>query len=345
MGKLNISILPAGAWGTALAVPLSDNGHHVKLYFRHQEDADHFNQEKENTKRLPKIKFNGRVCAISNLEEALEDADVLVLACDCAHVRNFFTQIKPLLKNNTKVLCVSKGIEEDTNLCMSEVLEQMDPQISSKLAVLSGPNFAIEVGKRLPTLTVIASKNKEIAQDLQKIFSSENFRIYTQDDVVGVELGGALKNVIAIGVGIGDGLRYGENGRAALITRGIAEMIKLGVEMGADELTFAGLSGMGDLILTCTSGKSRNYKAGLRIGRGVNPKELIESDETIEGLFTVRAAHELAKAKNIEVPIMEMVYKIVYKGLKPRKGFKQLMELELSSEDGNESYVSVSGSP
>ncbi len=316
-----------------MAVPLLDNGHNVKFYFRHKEDADHFNKEKENTKRLPKIKFNGRASATSSLEKAVKDAGILVLSCDSAHVRNFFTQIKPFLTGKTKVLCVSKGIEEETNLCMSDVLLAVDPQISSRLAVLSGPNFAIEVGKRLPTLTVIASENKKVAQDLQKVFSSENFRVYTQDDVVGVELGGALKNVIAIGVGIGDGLGYGENSRAALITRGIAEMIKLGNVMGADEPTFAGLSGMGDLILTCTSSKSRNHKAGLRIGRGVNPKELIESDETIEGLLTVKAAYEIAKKKNIEVPIMEMVYKIVYEGLKPKEGFKQLMQLELSSED------------
>lgn len=331
--KLNISILPTGAWGTALAVPLSDNGHNVKFYFRHTEDSANFNKTKENSKRLPKIKFNGRVFATSSLEEAVEDADVIVLACDSAHVRNFFSQIKPSLNEKTKILCVSKGIEEDTNLCMTQVLKEIDSEISSRLAVLSGPNFAIEVGKKLPTMTVIASDNKQVAEQLQEIFSGENFRVYTQDDVMGVELGGALKNIIAIGVGIGDGLRYGENGRAALITRGIAEMIRLGTIMGANELTFAGLSGMGDLILTCTSGKSRNHKAGLKIGKGIDPKELFSSDETIEGLHTVKAVHEIAKAKNIELPIMEMVYKIVYQGLKPKEGFKQLMRLELSSEE------------
>ena len=333
--KLNVAILPAGAWGTALAIPLLDNGHKVKLYFRHQEDTDNFNKEKENLKRLPKIKFNGRTSATSSLEEAVKSADILVLGCDSIHVRNFFSQIKPLMNERTKLLCVSKGIEEKTNLCMTQVLEEVEPKISSRLAVLSGPNFAIEVGERLPTMSVIASDNKKIAQDLQNAFSSENFRVYTQDDMIGVELGGALKNVIAIGVGIGDGLKYGENGRAALITRGIAEMIRLGVAMGADELTFAGLSGMGDLILTCTSGKSRNHKAGLKIGQGADPKELILSDETIEGLTTVKAVYEIAKKKKIDVPIMEMVYKIVYEGLKPRYGFKQLMRLELSSENGN----------
>lgn len=333
--KLNISILPAGVWGTALAIPLSDNGHNVKLFFRQEEDSKNFNKTKQNLKRLPKIKFNGFVSSTSNLEEVIKDADVLVLACDSVHVRNFFGQMKPYLNGKTKILCVSKGIEEKTNLCMSEVLEDVEPKVVDRLAVMSGPNFAIEVAKRLPTLTVIASDNTEVAKFLQKVFSSENFRVYTQDDVCGVELGGALKNVIAIGVGIGDGLRYGENGRAALITRGITEMIRLGTKLGADELTFAGLSGTGDLILTCTSGKSRNHKAGFKIGRGADPKELISSDETIEGLLTVKAVHELAKKKNIEVPIMEMVYKIVYQGLKPREGFKQLMKLELSSEDGD----------
>lgn len=333
--KVNISILPAGAWGTALAVPLSDRGHNVKLYFRQEEDSGIFNKTKQNLKRLPKIKFNGLVSATHNLEEAASEADVLVLACDAVHVRSFFTQIKPYLNGETKILCVSKGIEEATNLCMSDVLEDVYPEVTSRLAVLSGPNFAIEVAKRLPTMTVIASDNEKVAKDLQKIFSSENFRVYTQDDVMGVELGGALKNVIAIGVGIGDGLRYGENGRAALITRGIAEMIRLGTTLGADELTFAGLSGMGDLILTCTSGKSRNHQAGFKIGKGADPKDLLSSDETIEGLHTVKAAFQLAKQKKVKLPIMEMVYQIVYEGLSPKEGFKNLMRLELSSEDGD----------
>lgn len=333
--KVNISILPAGAWGTALAVPLSDNGHNVKLYFRKDQDAKSFIKTKQNLKRLSKIKFNGLVSSTSNLEEAVAGADILVLACDSVHVRNFFQQIKPYLDGKTKILCVSKGIEEGTNLCMSDVLEEVEPGISSRLAVLSGPNFAIEVSRKLPTMTVIASKNNAVSNLLQKVFSSENFKVYTQDDVMGVELGGALKNVIAIGVGIGDGLRSGENGRAALITRGIAEMIKLGTKLGADELTFAGLSGMGDLILTCTSGKSRNHRAGLRIGQGENPKNLLKSDEIIEGLHTVKAAYELSKKYKINVPIMEMVYKIVYEGLSPKMGFKQLMKLELSSENGD----------
>lgn len=333
--RFNISILPAGAWGTALAIPLSDNGHNVKLYFRQEEDSKNFNKYKQNLKRFPKTKFNGLVSATHNLGGVVSEADVLVLACDSVHVRNFFGQISPYLNGKVKILCVSKGIEERTNLCMSQVLEEVDSAIRSRLAVMSGPNFAIEVAKRLPTMTVIASDNEKVAKDLQRVFSSENFRVYTQDDVIGVELGGALKNVIAIGVGIGDGLRYGENGRAALITRGIAEMIRLGVKMGADELTFAGLSGMGDLILTCTSGKSRNHNAGLQIGRGANPKELIESDETIEGLLTVKAAYEIAKSKKIEVPIIEMVYKIVYEGFSPKTGFENLMRFELSSENGD----------
>lgn len=334
MKRLNIAVLPAGAWGTALAIPLSDNGHNVKLYFRQQEDAQSFNEIKQNFKRLPKIKFNELVSATANLEEATKEADIVILACDSVHIRNFFKRIKPNLSNDTKVLCVSKGIEEGTNLGMSQVLEEIDSGISSRLAVMSGPNFAIEVANRLPTLTVIASTKKEIAKLLQKVFTTRNFRIYTQDDVIGVELGGALKNVIAIGVGIGDGLRMGENGRAALITRGITEMIRLGTALGADKLTFAGLSGMGDLILSCTSGKSRNHKAGLMIGRGVDPKDLLNSDETIEGLYTVKAVIALARRKKIKIPIMEMVYKIVYRNLKPLEAFKQLMKLELSSENG-----------
>lgn len=331
--KFNISILPAGAFGTALGIPLSDNGHLVKLYFRKDEDVAIFNQTKENIKRLPKIKFNGTTSATSNLKKALA-ADILVLACDAIHVRGFFTQIKPFLNENTKILCVSKGIEQETNLGMSQVLEQIEPKISKRLAIMSGPNFAIEVAQRLPALTVVAATNQEIARLFQKVFTTKDFRVYTQDDVIGVELGGALKNVIAIGVGIGDGLNMGENARAALITRGITEMIKLGTRLGADKSTFAGLSGMGDLILSCTGGRSRNHQAGLKIGKGMDPKDLLSSDKTIEGLHTVRAAVELAKEKKIKVPIMEMVYKIVYQDLKPRIGFTKLMRIELSSEDG-----------
>lgn len=333
--KLNISILPAGVWGTALAVPLLDNGHNVKLYFRQDKDAKVFNKHKINLKRLPKIKFNELVSATSNLEEAVKDADILVLACDSVHIRNFFGKIQPFLGKGTKVLCVSKGIEEGTNMCMSQVIKKIEPKVGPRLAVMSGPNFAIEMAKRLPTLTVIASTNKILAKLLQKVFTTSNFKVYTQDDMTGVELGGALKNVIAIGVGIGDGLKMGENGRAALITRGIAEMVNLGTAMGANKSTFAGLSGMGDLILSCTSGQSRNHKAGLKIGQGINPNTLLNSDQTIEGLHTARAVVELAKKAKVEIPIMEMVYKIVYQGLKPRQGFAQLMKLELNSENGD----------
>ncbi len=335
MDKLNIAILPAGAWGTALAVPLSDNGHQVKLYFRQEKDAQSFNKHKQNLKRLPQIQFNENVSGTHNLGVTVSQADILVLACDCVHIRSFFKTIKPYLNKNTTVLCVSKGIEEETNLGMSQVLKDVEPTISSKLAIMSGPNFAIEVAKRLPTLTVIAATNKTLAKLLQNTFTTSNFRVYTQDDVLGVELGGALKNVIAIGVGIGDGLNMGENSRAALITRGIAEMIRLGTAMGANKLTFTGLSGMGDLILSCTSGKSRNHMAGFKIGQGVNPKNLLASHETIEGLHTVKSAVVLAKKRKVKIPIMETVYKIVYQELKPREGFKQLMKLELSSENGD----------
>lgn len=307
MAKLNISILPAGAWGSALAVPLLDNGHKVKLY----PGPDFTN---------PKI------------EKAVKGIDVLILACSSAHVRSLFQKITPNLSQNTIVLCVAKGIEQNTNLCMSQVLKDINPKINSRLAVLSGPNFAKEVSQRLPTMTVVASENSRVAKLLQKAFTTKNFRVYTQDDVLGVELGGALKNVVALGVGIGDGLRVGENGRAALITRGITEMIRLGTALGAKRSTFTGLSGLGDLILTCTSTQSRNHQAGLKIAQGVDSKELLSSNQTIEGLYTAKAVFELAKKKKIRIPIMETVYKIVYQGLKPKLGFQKLMELELSSE-------------
>lgn len=335
MDKLNISILPAGAWGTALAIPLSDNGHSVKLYFLEEKEAQIFNLEKRNVSRLPEVSFKDFVSATSNLNDAISGSEILIIACDCSHLRDFFKKIKPSLKKNTNILCVSKGIEEETDLVMSQVFEQIEPSITSKLAVMSGPNFAIEVGKRLPTQTVIASKNKKLAKLLQKAFSNKNFKVFIQEDVLGVGLGGALKNVISIGVGIGDGLSMGENSRAALITRGLAEIIKIGVAMGGKKETFNGLSGMGDLILCSISGKSRNYQAGIEIGKGIDPGKLITSSQTIEGLHTVRAVIDLAKREKISLPIMEMVYKIVYQNLTPRDGFEQLMKLELQSEHGD----------
>ncbi len=333
MDKLNISILPAGAWGTALAIPLSDNGHNVSLYFRQGQDAKGFNLHKINLNRLPNIKFSDRVNATLSLKDAVRSADILVLACNSSHVRSLFQDIKPFLTEDSIILCVSKGVEEETNLVMSQVIEDIEPKIADRLAVLSGPNFAQEIAQRLPALTVIASVNRQVAKLLQKSFTTSNFRVYTQDDVLGVELGGALKNVIAIGVGIGDGLKMGENCRTALITRGVGEMIKLGVALGAKKSTFNGLSGVGDLILCCTSGKSRNHQTGVKIGQGLDVNQLIASTETVEGLHTTKAVIGIAKRKKISLPIMEMVYKIVYQSVTPRYGFDNLMRLELSSEN------------
>lgn len=325
MSKLSIAVLPTGTWGTALTIPLTDNGHNVTNFFLSKEELQNFNKGKIEFKRKPKI--------TNDLKEAVKGKDILILACSSNHVREFFQKITPFLEKKTIILCVAKGIEKQTNLSMSEVLCQIDPKISSRLAIMSGPNFAQEVAQRLPTLTVIASKNNKVAKLLQKTFASKNFKVLTQDDVLGVELGGALKNVLAIGVGIVDGLHESQNMKAALITRGISEMVSLGTTLGANKSTFVGLSGLGDLILCCTSDKSRNYKAGLMIGQGVDSKTLLSSGETIEGLHTVKAVVVLAKRKNVKIPIMEMVYKIVYQDFKPKQAFEKLMKIELSSED------------
>ncbi|MCG0237818.1 MAG: NAD(P)-dependent glycerol-3-phosphate dehydrogenase [Firmicutes bacterium] len=321
---LEIAIVPAGQWGTALAVPLTANGHRVRLWFRRPEEAAHFRRTRE-TRRLPGIRFGDGVTGTERLEEAVAGADLVVLAPASQGLRQVARAIRPLLRPGAILVSASKGLEEETLLRMSEVLAQEIPEAADRVAVISGPNFAVEVARGLPTGTVVAARDPKLAETVQDTFLTPRFRAYTSDDPIGVELGGALKNVIAMAVGVSDGLGLGHNTRATLITRGLAEMARLGMALGAQLMTFAGLSGVGDLVLTATGDLSRNRQAGLYIGRGGTLADFIrETGATVEGAPTARAARELAARLGVEMPITEQLCRILYDGTAPEEALLAL---------------------
>ncbi len=332
--SLRVAIVPAGQWGTALAVPLLDNGHQVTLWFRAAAAADSFAYARVNARRLAGIVFPDTVQATADLAAAVGEADLVVLGPASGGLRALAGQLGPLLRPEAVVVCITKGLEPATHLRVSQVVRAAAPTLGARLAVLSGPNFAVEVARRLPTATVAAAADPAVAQLVQAALTTGHFRVYTHSDVVGVELGGALKNVMAIGVGISDGMGMGDNSRAALITRGLAEMTRLGVALGASPLTFAGLSGMGDLVLTCTGNQSRNRQAGLAIGGGEPPALVLGAGKTIEGATTARAALDLAQELGVELPITEQIEQILHGGLSLAEGVRRLMGREATGEGG-----------
>lgn len=337
---LNVAVVPAGQWGTALAVPLSRGGHSVRLYFRSREDAAYFNVHRENRGRLPGIAFPTNVTATDNLAEAVADADIIMLAPASAGVRDVCRQLQPLLPSKAVIVSLVKAVFPEEPRLVSDVIvrelaaasgegargdEPVDDTLlqalSRRIVVVSGPNFAVEVARGLPAGTVAASADEETARFVQTALMTDRFRVWTSTDVVGVQLGGALKNIIAIGAGLSDGLGMGHNARATLITRGVAEISRLGVALGAEPMTFAGVSGIGDLMLTCTGDLSRNRQAGIAIARG----ERIDPNKTVEGVPTTKATYMLARKLGIDMPITEVVYHILYEGLSPEDGLRRLM--------------------
>lgn len=307
-----MAVLPAGAWGAAFSRVAAEAGHDVRLYFRNKGG------------RFP-----------PEFEQALAGADVVVLAPPSRYLRGLYREIKLFIPAGASILCLTKGLEQETNLRMSQVLEQEEVGINQRLAVLSGPNLAQEVAQGLPAAAVVASSNYSLAEKMQEIFSTRVFRIYAQDDLPGVEYGGALKNIIAIAAGVSDGLEYGENARAALINRGLSEMIRLAVKLGGREQTIRGLSGEGDLWLTCTSSRSRNHQARVELARGITPKELLASGQTYEGIFAVKAAVELAKQHGVDMPIAQAVYEVLCLGSTVQEAVRRLTERSLVHENGN----------
>lgn len=334
--KTGISVIGAGSWGTALAILLSNNGHWVKMWSRSKEEVDRINAARENASNLPGVPIPKGVVVTCDLEEAMEGAHMHLLAVPSQTIRENSRNAAPLMKKDDIVVCCSKGIEVGTGLRMSQVIVQEVAQVHT--VALSGPSHAEEVGRNIPTTVVAASENAEAAELVQDIFMSPQFRVYTNSDIIGVELGGALKNIIALCAGISDGLGFGDNTKAALMTRGITEISRLGVSLGANRHTFAGLSGIGDLIVTCTSMHSRNRRAGILIGQGKSPKEALEEVKmVVEGVITTKAAYELAKAKDIPMPIISEAYQVLFEEKNAKQAVVDLMMRDKKNE--NEEYL------
>lgn len=326
-----ISVLGAGSWGTALAIVLGQNGHKVTLWSALKEEVDLLRENRQQVKKLPNCMLPNNVMISDNLEETCKQKDLLVFAVASPFVRQTATLARAFIKPQQKIVNVAKGIEETTLYTLSEILEE--ELKGADIAVLSGPSHAEEVSRGIPTTCVVGAKTKQTADIIQDIFMNERFRVYTSPDIIGIELGGALKNVIALAAGMADGLGYGDNTKAALITRGIAEMSRLGIAMGGSLQTFSGLSGVGDLIVTCTSKHSRNRMAGYLMGKGYSMEEAMkEVNQVVEGVYSAKAAMGLSKKYQISMPIVEQINEILFEGKKPSKAVSDLLLRDKTSE-------------
>ena len=328
----NVGVLGAGSWGTALSVLLSNNGHQVTVWSIDENEVKMLNEKREHELKLPGVKLPDDMVITGDLESAIKGKDFLVLAVPSPFTRSTAQKMSPFVAEGQIIVDVAKGIEESTLMTLSRQIEQEIPQ--ADVAVLSGPSHAEEVGRRLPTTCVVGAKTKKTAEYLQSMFISNVFRVYTSPDILGIELGGSLKNVIALAAGIADGLGYGDNTKAALITRGIAEIARLGVKMGGKIETFTGLTGMGDLIVTCASVHSRNRKAGYLIGKGMSMQEAMDEVKmVVEGVYSAKAAAELAKKYDVSMPIVEEVNAVLFGGKSPADAVNDLMMRESRSEN------------
>jgi len=332
--KLNIGVVGAGSWGTALANLLGLNEFNVSLWAFEPEVKEQIRKFQENTLFLPGVKLPADLAVSNDLAEVAGAKDLLVVVVPSHVLRATAKKMAKFVSAGTIVVSASKGIENKTHLTMSAILKEMLPQVApEKLAVLSGPSFAREVARNVPTVVTVACKDQGVAELVQHTFASPFFRVYTNDDLIGVELGGAVKNVIAIAAGIIDGLGLGLNTRAAMITRGLAEIRRLGVKLGANPHTFAGLAGVGDLVLTCTGDLSRNHSVGKKIGEGKKLAEILaEMRMVAEGVKTAKSVYNLSRKLGVDMPISREVYHILYHGLKPQKAAHRLMTRDLKNE-------------
>lgn len=323
-----VSILGAGSWGTALALVLADNQYDVCIWGHREELIQQINEHHENKDYLPGVKLSENVRATTDLEVAVADVKTIIVAVPTKAIREVLAQAVSFINQKAIFVHVSKGIEPDTLLRISEMMkEEIPAELREDIVVLSGPSHAEEVGLRHPTtVTVSADSSIESAQAIQDMFMNQNFRVYTNPDMIGVEIGGALKNVIALAAGITDGLGYGDNAKAALITRGLAEIARLGTKMGGNPLTFSGLTGIGDLIVTCTSVHSRNWRAGNMLGKGFKLDEVLEEmGMVVEGVRTTKAAYQLSKKFDVKMPITEALHKVLFDGEKVETAVESLM--------------------
>jgi glycerol-3-phosphate dehydrogenase (NAD(P)+) len=325
-----IAVIGAGSWGTTLAHLLSDKGFDITLWVHEKELSDEIEQTGINSVYLPDVRLPDTIHVTSSLSKALTKARYIVNAVPAQYTRSVFKEVTSCLTDEAIIVSVAKGIERGTLLTVSSILKELS---AHPVAVLSGPSFAKEVIKKLPTAVTLATENIHTGVLLQEIFNVNHFRVYTHDDLLGVELGGALKNVMAIASGIADSLGLGNNARASLITRGLIEMTRLGIAMGAKERTFSGLSGIGDLVLTCSSPLSRNYTVGVKLGQGMKLKDILSQMRSVaEGVATAESAYELSIKYRVEMPIIEQVYKVVYEDKDAVLAVKDLMERSLKSE-------------
>ena len=334
-----IAVIGAGSWGTALTKPIGDLGQTISLWGHRKEHVAELKATRQNKAYLPGYRLPQTVTPVSDLREAVEGHTIVIMVVPSHVFREVFTGLEPYLKKGAYVISASKGIENDSLLTMTQVMEEILASSANTgernigTAVLSGPSFAKEVAAGIPTAVTVASLHKDTAAHIQRALSSHLFRVYAATDVIGLELGGALKNIIAIGAGICDGLGYGTNTRAALITRGLAEISRLGVSMGADPLTFSGLGGLGDLVLTCTGDLSRNRTVGLKLGQGKKLDTILsEMNMVAEGVKTTRSAWNLAKKVGVEMPILEQVYKVLYQDKPCKDAVRDLLARSLKEE-------------
>ncbi len=319
-----VGIIGAGSWGIALAVLLYNNKNEVTVWSALADEIQMLKENHEQKDKLPGVQLPEDMIFTDNLQEAIEGKDVLVLAVPSAFTRETAAKMSAYVKEGQIIVNVAKGIEESTLMTLSEIIEQEIP--GADVAVLSGPSHAEEVGRGIPTTIVVGSRKKETAEYLQNLFMNEVFRVYTCADVLGIELGAALKNVVALAAGIADGLGYGDNTKAALITRGITEIARLGIHMGCRIETFYGLTGIGDLIVTCASMHSRNRRAGILIGQGKTMKEAMDEVKmVVEGVYSAKAGYALAQKYEVNMPIIEQVNKVLFEGASASEAVKELM--------------------
>ncbi|UCZ54760.1 NAD(P)H-dependent glycerol-3-phosphate dehydrogenase [Bacillus shivajii] len=322
-----VAVIGSGSWGTALSIVLADNQHEVKLWGRSEEQTNEINTNHTNERYLPEVDLPNEIEATTSIEYALEDVETIVLVIPTKAMREVLPQIKEHLSSEKTFVHASKGIEPGTHLRISEIIEEEIPEhLRNAVVVLSGPSHAEEVSLRQPTTVTASSQNIEEAKSVQDLFMNKHFRVYTNPDLIGVEIGGALKNIIAIGSGLTHGLGFGDNAKAALMTRGLAEIGRLGMKLGANPITFAGLSGLGDLIVTCTSIHSRNWRAGNMIGQGKSVDDMLEEmGMVVEGIRTTKAAYELAKELNVDMPITAGLYDVLFHEKSPQEAVAELM--------------------
>lgn len=330
---MRFAVLGGGSWGTTLANMLAKKGHETKLWVREQELLAEIVAKRENTWYMPGLKLHESLEVSTDEVAVMRDAEVFLVAIPSQFFRSALATMREHMPKKPVVLCANKGIELNTLCTMSQVVDEALASLKPRFAMLSGPSFALEVSRELPTAVTLGCVDRKLGLMLQEALATDYFRVYTNPDYRGVELGGAIKNIIAIAAGISDGLGFGSNARAALITRGLAEMSRLGAAMGAKPATFMGLSGMGDLVLTCTGELSRNRQVGLRLGKGQKLLDILSQMKMVaEGVKTTEAVHDLGQKLKVELPITDQVYEVLYQGKDPEQAVRELMTRELKQE-------------